>query len=747
MWGSPLISDRILVLATAVIVGFAASTDALRSQARRYEIHRRGMLHQTVYNTGELGRPYDDGNTGSTPNIPSFEWPARSAMFVDGTPYNGQYNSFGAGFYIFATKNLDSANRYTDMCGAVSDNDGNAGVVEGVFSEPISITRMENYPVLADGRLNPMYDPDEAEEVIVSKWRALQTNVIVTRTSRAWSYPDYDDFIIYEYVLENSSSDTLTDMIVAWGYSLAASLFGNERKFNRWSEADFRARDQFARYDLTRYLSYNHDRTGSPDDRYFSVWAQSGRFGGGLNSPQAVGIFPLHYDRAHLALRGQTNAFVARSDFRYVWDTELKMKQPYINRYENGNLYPSKIGNYGFLDCVSQRKTSPVSGIGNDPVNFPAYWIGRSKPSWTIGSRQPVGHIYGFGPYTLRPGQKMTIVLAEVAGFGAGTAEDSVFKDIGGGAGSDGNDPDPGMHPVPSHYAEIQYPEAVTPNGPSPVMGSKYLSMYPLPAYVNSNVITIRDVADRAIQMYTGGVLVKHDTTQFKPENTPSTGVLQAPIPFPAPAIRVENTLSSRNKIMWKSYAESFTATRLRAPLSHYEVIRADHPLDRWKVIDSVGIQDPRFYTSQDSTYMVSDNSSALLEAYYYAVVTVDALGGRSGMTNMTLHETQLPAAPTMDKVYVVPNPLIVSSGFTGASPSGDINDRIGFFGLPKRATIRIYSYSGQLINTIEHDVDNYTAAWYQVTRNSQLLASGVYFFIVDDDLGNRRHGKFVVIH
>src|SRR3989338_1030044 len=163
---------------------------------------------------------------------------------------------------------------------------------------------MENYPVLADGRLNPMYDPGEAEEVIVSKWRALQTNVIVTRTSRAWSYPDYDDFIIYEYVLVNSSYDTLTDMIVAWGYSLAASLFGNERKFNRWSEADFRARDQFARYDLTRYLSYNHDRTGSPDARDFSVWAQSGRFGGGLNSPQAVGIFPLHYDRAHLALRG-----------------------------------------------------------------------------------------------------------------------------------------------------------------------------------------------------------------------------------------------------------------------------------------------------------------------------------------------------------------------------------------------------------------------------------------------------------
>ena len=239
------------------------------AQERRYQIHSRGMLHQTVYNTGEIGRPYDDGATGSTPNVPSFEWPANSARNLDGTPYNGQYNSFGAGFYVFATKNLDSSSRYTDMCGALSDNDGNAGVVEGVYSVPIGLMRIENYPVRSDGSLNPGYDPNEAEEIIVSRWRTINTGLTVTRTSRAWSYPDYDDFIIYEYELENTSADTLTDMIVAWGYSLAASMFGTEREFNRWSETDFRARDQFARYDLMRYLSYNHDRNGSPDIQYF----------------------------------------------------------------------------------------------------------------------------------------------------------------------------------------------------------------------------------------------------------------------------------------------------------------------------------------------------------------------------------------------------------------------------------------------------------------------------------------------
>ena len=734
-WGAGVVGALLLISAT------------LPAQSRRYEIHSRGMLHQTVYNTGELGRPYDDGSSGSTPNVPSFEWPARSSVNIDGTPYHGQYNSFGAGFYVFATKNLDSSSRYTDMCGAVSDNDGNAGVVEGVYSEPLALSRTENYPVLADGSLNPAYNADEAEEVIVSRWKALNTGLTITRTSRAWSYPDYDDFIIYEYELENTSPDTLTDMIVAWGYSLAASMFGTERVFNRWSEADFRARDQFARYDLMRYMTYNHDRTGSPDPQYFSQWAASGRFGGGLTSPQAVGVIPLHYDHGHLALRGETNAFVARSDNRYVWDTSNKLKQPYINRYENGNLYPSKVGNYGFLDCISQRKTGPVQNIGTDAVYFSPYWWGRAKPSWTIGSRQPVGHIYGFGPYTLRPGEKMTMVVAEVAGFGAGVPADSVYTDLGGGAGSDGNDPDPGLHPVPSLGAEISYLAAVTPNGPSSTMGSTYLQHYPLPSYVNSNVVSIRDVADRAIQMYGGGVLVKHDTVQFEPKDTPTPGLYQVTIPFPAPAIRVTNTPTARNRISWSAAVETFSTPRLNAALSHYEVLRANHPLDRWVRVDSVGIRDPRYYNSVGSSYELEDPSSTLLESYYYAVVSVDLLGGRSGKTNITLHETQLPAASTLEHVYVVPNPLIMTSGYTGASPGGDINDRLGFFGLPKRATIRIFSYSGQLVNTIEHNADMYSVAWYQVTRNNQMLASGVYFFTVDDDQGNRVQGKFVVIH
>ena len=50
-----------------------------------YLIHKRGMLHQTVYNTGELGRKYVTSNATTEPGIPSFEWPGNSATIVEST--------------------------------------------------------------------------------------------------------------------------------------------------------------------------------------------------------------------------------------------------------------------------------------------------------------------------------------------------------------------------------------------------------------------------------------------------------------------------------------------------------------------------------------------------------------------------------------------------------------------------------------------------------------------------------------
>jgi hypothetical protein len=72
------------------------------AQDRQWQVHRRGLLHQTVFNTGELGRPYSAG--GTVPEgRPSLEWPPYSRMVLERRNYPGHHNSFGSGIWLAAT--------------------------------------------------------------------------------------------------------------------------------------------------------------------------------------------------------------------------------------------------------------------------------------------------------------------------------------------------------------------------------------------------------------------------------------------------------------------------------------------------------------------------------------------------------------------------------------------------------------------------------------------------------------------
>jgi hypothetical protein len=722
----------ILVLICTVIGG---------AQLRDYRIHSRGMLHQTVYNTGELGRQYDGGTAGILKDYPSMELPPNGYQIIDRTIYSGYHNSFGAGLWMSGKRTRTGLQKYM-YCGALSDANGNAVTIENIYCIPISIERTENYPVLSDGTINSSYNPNEAEEMIVSKWKTLDTlGVTVTRTSRAWSFPGYDSFIIYEYELENTTPDTIFDGFVAFPYGLCPSMFGMQRKYNRWAEADLRASDQFARYDLKRFMTYQHDRDGKPDSASFDLWSTEGNRGG-LNSPQAVGLLTLHYDYDHLAIKGETKLAVTGAD-TMSWDANKKIKQPFLNRYENGNLYPNKVQLW--LDPAQQRKTRPFRRSDStffrlvDPDSF---WLGRVRPSSDLGNAQPASHGYGFGPYTLPPNQTMRFTVAEVVGYGPGVASDSVYLDLGGGIRY--TDAEPFLNPVPSWYARLTYPGL----GAGNYIGSNYLQTHSLPWYVTPGVVSIRDVADRAIQMYTGRELIKYDTSQYNPQFAPAIGVYNTiAIPVPSPIFSVENTPAAINKLKWNASVESFTSPRLHAPFKYYEVLHANDPLGPWTVIDSIGKEDARYFDGTE--YVLYDSSSTMGTMFYYAIRSVDTLGGKSGLTQIVQHETYRGAVDKLGKVYVVPNPLVVSNGISGESDTrGEVTDRLQFFGLTTHCTIRIFSYSGQLINTISHDADTYGTTWYQISRNNQLLASGVYFFVVEDrDSGTQAHGKFVIIH
>jgi hypothetical protein len=122
---------------------------------------------------------------------------------------------------------------------------------------------------------------------------------------------------------------------------------------------------------------------------------------------------------------------------------------------------------------------------------------------------------------------------------------------------------------------------------------------------------------------------------------------------------------------------------------------------------------------------------------------------------------TPLPfaASSELGKVSVVPNPYRTdknyreeSGGYEGPTSGWDENARvIKFINLPPKCTIRIFSLAGDLVRTVNHD-GTATGAFprgdHDVTllsESNRALASGVYIFTVDSDLGVQT-GKFVII-
>jgi hypothetical protein len=236
------------------------------------------------------------------------------------------------------------------------------------------------------------------------------------------------------------------------------------------------------------------------------------------------------------------------------------------------------------------------------------------------------------------------------------------------------------------------------------------------------------------------------NASQYKPESAPSSGVYHIPIVVPAPIFSIKSTSLAENNITWGTQGEAFTSPRLAGTLSYYEVFKSNHPLGPWTRIDSVGRQDPRYL--QGNTYSILDRNTRVGEASYYSVVSVDDNGNKSGRTQIVLHQTQLGGTESLLQVYAVPNPFIVHSGFEEKTSTGsDPANKIGFYNLPERCVIRIFSYSGQLVETINHDSGFYSTEYMQLTRNNQMIAAGVYFFVVETPDGNRGHGKFVVIN
>ena len=763
---------------TALVIGlfFIFSSMELIAQLRDYRIHNRGMIHETEYNDGIIGRPWQEGPGGEKQNLPAFEWPPNSSTVINGIEYSGQHNIVGAGIYVSANEKEKPGwpNRIFSFCGAIGTTSG-PELPAGRWSFPLSIDKIENYPLLSNGDLNPNYDPNEAEEIIIAKW-ATTTGITVTRTSRAWSYPDYDDMIIYEYELEYTGNTDgnpatiertvpLVDVLFHINYGFAPSMLGYQRNYGEWKydEGMYRQDDRSS-FDPDYWLTFMQTiHTGAadavdefkafkpePDKTLFKQFSETGLNGGGLLSPQAPGYCWLFWDIDHLAVVDPINLTRNESEYAnymlkdrngkyFETDANGHILQPWNMKTESGNTRPDKMEDRAAtLDerwWTVYGELGAPAGVPSDQERFVLpggrQWLGRARYEWDE-SYNGIMIINGFGPYNMNPGDKLEFAYAEVVGYG-GTAG----KILCGGQ-------------TPTQFFPSRSMDRkVVVNGDT--YTEHYLTDYGYPDYINSKVVSVNQVAHNAWESYVGET-IPYDSVRMGPASgmlfpelnpSPSKNVKKyknIPIPVPAPVIEVSNTAQATVEINWKRSVENFNNLRPMGTLQKFNIYRSNSGQGPWNLIASRNIGE---VNEKDMySFIDEDESYKLGEQKYYSVTSVDDKGNESGRTNITSQVKNVASVEKLQNVYAVPNPFVLKSGFEG---NGQENT-IGFYGLPKKCTVRIFSYSGQLVQKIEHDSPTFSTAWFQVTRNDQDIASGIYFYVVTTPSGETANGKLVVI-
>ena len=96
-------------------------------------------------------------------------------------------------------------------------------------------------------------------------------------------------------------------------------------------------------------------------------------------------------------------------------------------------------------------------------------------------------------------------------------------------------------------------------------------------------------------------------------------------------------------------------------------------------------------------------------------------------------------------KVHTVPDPYYATNALE-ISPNRKV---LKFVNLPAQCIVRIYSLSGVLLQVLTHNdpQGGGELTWDLRNRNSQFVASGVYFYHVETPNGLQKTGRFTVVN
>ncbi|RPI05655.1 MAG: hypothetical protein EHM64_05790 [Ignavibacteriae bacterium] len=554
--------------------------------------------------------------------------------------------------------------------------------------------------------------------------------ITVYRKVLAFTQQYHDNYYIYEYTFKNtgftdnnggriSPVKTLTDVVFDFRYRLGNN---QEGYIQAWTYAG-----------VSWGLNTINDAVGqdaahtlpAPNDKLKAVFSYYGPHSGNTSGlvPDDIGA-PNFIDGHILGAPGFPGEVLLHADTSPN-DATNDLTQPRTTFYmgSDGNIETLSPSTQFNANLMTQQYTSMTAGhpartqaeqIGQDAHGYPTAF----SNTWG-GNTGGYSIQQGIGPYTMQPGDSVRIVIGEaVAGISrsknAEVARNWFAWYQNGRTGTT-------QLPLPAGYVSKYGGPATTTDGNE---------------YKNAWVFSGKDSLFQSFRRATANYQSNYN------------------IPQPPPPPDRFSVLSGGDRISlsWSKSAESWPN------FDGYRVYRAETKTDTvFELIYSCN--------KANATNAFDDVTARRGFNYFYYIQTKD-----DGSTNdiqpgeplvssifytMTNAPASLqrPAAKQLAEIRVVPNPYNIKAKSIQYGTDRSVENRLAFFGLPKKCIIKIYTETGDLIQTINHVNGSGDETWNSLTSSNQLVVSGLYiayFEVTEDDTnvkkGDNTFRKFIII-
>jgi hypothetical protein len=655
-------------------------------------ILNRGMLWQSVFN-GKIGPNFNNwGRRGI-----GLDWPGFDETWIQEDIGGPASYMLSGGLWVGCKRTNDSVLAVEDwaMYGGTVSNE--PGVKYLLTKHRKKFKNGENYWL----KTNPL----EGEEVIESEWeynlnynnvydQRFQMPVRVRRTTHQWSGSRRDEnYIIHEYVFKNISKEIrakdsvrfVADTLVNFYVMMCYALHANSRSWNV----------------LFPSLSPGARNTQFIFDSRFNLIA--GNAGDYRDSP-ANESYAFAASQGPLIDGTPTGEWLAPG----VVGISLVYSSPDLKGRE------ARYNQFGWSAASNSIDLSgPFNGLGDSKTKYEALeniqkvasYAGPLDTSYMRRTR--MWSLMTVGPYTILPGDSITIVVGELV---------------------DG----------------IDYALAL----------DKTLSVS---AIGNKNNAIVTATAKKMIFTYNqkrAGRGLNHPDPPAAPKFSLD--------------IFKDRPKYAATKILWDNSTESLPdPDDGTLDLAGYHVYRSSYlPIGPWQLIGTVQKSAAPYFDVGTGKYTFVDSAGDVGTNYYYALTAYDT--GKAFWTpnpsqvfdetgsikvpplessifanrTITPFKMTLPSQQTLNEVLVVPNPFVIGKGYS--QPTS--RDEIMFVNIPNPCTIRIYTVRGDLVRKIDVPQGfGGIVGWDQMTGYGQFVESGIYVYHIESDAGTKL-GKFAII-